>query len=379
MDVVCTCFWDKQDECLSLWRKMINMKIIYIKPNNSSFIIVDEKILGRHFDVSSLLLEQAKGNVVYFRNMLKMCFTLLLKGLGGKYVFVCWFADYHSALMTFFARITGNKSVVFIGGQEAVCYPELSKGVYRNKLRGRFVMYSLRNATHVIANHKSLIYHENHYYNAENPHIDGIKHYVKGFETPLDVVFNGIDSAKFVRDFSIAKQHNLVLTVGTMSHLGDFQNKGFDMFIQVAARKPEWQFVLIGLNSGYLDWVEENYSVSKITNLRIVPFSCSQDVLSDYYNKAQVFVQVSITEGMPNTLSEAMLLECVPVGSNINGIPDAIGETGVIVLHRNVEEIEAAIEKALTMNTSAAARQRVIELFSFEKREKQIVDIFQRI
>lgn len=355
------------------------MKIIYVKPNNSSFIRGDEELLAKHFEVSTLLLNQAKGNLPYFKNMLKMCFTLFIKGLRGNYIYVCWFADYHSALMTFFARITGNKSVVFIGGQETVCYPELGKGVYRNKFRGRFVMYSLRNATRVIANHKSLIYHENSYYSAENPHIDGVKHYVKGFKTPVDVVYNGIDPAKFVRDFNIPKQDNLVLTVGTMSHSGDFQNKGFDMFIQVAARRPDWQMVLIGLNPAYLNWVEENYSVSKISNLKIIPSFCPQDILNENYNKAQVFVQCSITEGMPNTLSEAMLLECVPVGSNINGIPDAIGDTGVIVKYRDVVEIEAAIGKALKMNTASAARQRVIELFSFEKREKQLVEIFEKL
>jgi len=355
------------------------MKIIYVKPNNSSFIRGDEELLSKHFEVSTLLLEQAKGNSVYFKNMLKMCWVLLSKGLSGKFIFVCWFADYHSALITFFARITGNKSVIFIGGQETVCYPELGKGVYRNKFRGWFVGYSLRNATQVIANHQSLIYHENRYYNAENPHIDGVKHYVKGFKTPVDVVYNGVDPTKFVRDPKILKQQNLVLTVGTMSHLGDFQNKGFDMFIQVAARRPQWQFVLIGLYKSYLDWVEENYAVSKIPNLKIIPSFCPQDILSENYNKAQVFVQCSITEGMPNTLSEAMLLECVPVGSNINGIPDAIGKTGVVVQHRNVEEVEAAIEKALQMNTSADARQRVIDLFSFQKREKQLYEIFKTL
>ena len=355
------------------------MKLIYVKPNNSSFIRGDEELLSKHFEVSTLLLEQAKGNRVYFKNMLKMCWVLLSKGLSGKFIFVCWFADYHSALMTFFARITGNKSVIFIGGQETVCYPELGKGVYRNKFRGWFVGYSLRNATQVIANHQSLIYHENKYYNAENPHIDGVKHYVKGFKTPVDVVYNGVDPTKFVRDPKILKQQNLVLTVGTMSHLGDFQNKGFDMFIQVAARRPQWQFVLIGLYKSYLDWVEENYAVSKIPNLKIIPSFCPQDILNENYNKAQVFVQCSITEGMPNTLSEAMLLECIPVGSNINGIPDAIGKTGVVVQHRNVEEVEAAIEKALQMNTSADARQRVIDLFSFHKREKQLYEIFKTL
>ncbi|OIP82308.1 MAG: hypothetical protein AUK44_07955 [Porphyromonadaceae bacterium CG2_30_38_12] len=355
------------------------MKIIYVKPNNSSFIHGDEELLSKHFEVRSLLLEQAKGNTVYFKNLLNMCWVLLLKGLTGKFVFVCWFADYHAALMTFLARITGNKSVIFIGGQETVCYPELNKGVYRNKFRGWCVAYSLRNATTVIANHLSLIYHENRYYNADNPHIDGVKHYVRGFKTPFDVVYNGIDSTKFVRDFSISKQPNLILTVGTMSHLGDFKNKGFDLFIEVAARNPQWQMILIGMNPNYLEWVEENYSVLKIKNLKIIPSFCPQDILSKNYNQAKVFVQCSITEGMPNTLSEAMLLECVPVGSNINGIPDAIGDTGVIVKHRNVTEIETAIEKALTMNTSSAARQRVIELFSFEKREKKLSEIFRDI
>ncbi len=355
------------------------MQIVYIKPNNSSFIRGDEEILARHYKVLTVLLNQSKGNLVYSLNMLKMCFRLLYNGLFFKTIFVCWFADYHAALMVFLARITGSKSVIFIGGQEAVCYWELGKGVYRKKIRAGFVKYSLKNTTRVIANHHSLIYHENRYYNAENPHIDGVRHYVEGFKTPVDIVYNGIDPKKFVRDYSIAKQQNLILTVGTMNHLGDFQNKGFDMFIQVATRNPQWDFVLIGLNRNYVDWVEANYKVSRIPNLKIIPTFCPHEVLSENYNKAGVFVQASITEGMPNTLSEAMLMECVPVGSNINGIPDAIGDTGVVVMHRKVEEIESAIGKAMEMDTSKAARQRVIELFSFEKREKQLADIFVKL
>ncbi len=354
------------------------MQIFYIKPNNSSFIRGDEAILARHFQLSSIVLNQSKGNLVYSLNIFKMCLQLLQKGIFGKAVFVCWFADYHAALMVLFAKITRSKSVIFIGGQEAVCYPELNKGVYRNKIRGRFVSYSLRNASLVIANHKSLIYHENDYYTPEKPHVDGVKHYVKGFRTPFNIVFNGIDSTKFVRDFSISKQENRILTVGTMSHLGDFQNKGFDLFIQVAARKPELNFVLIGLNPAYLNWVEEKFSVSKIENLKIIPSFCPQEILIENYNKAAVFVQASITEGMPNTLSEAMLMGCIPVGSNINGIPDAIGDTGVVVKHRSVDELANAIDKAVMMNTSTAAYQRVVEMFSFEKREKQVIEIFEK-
>lgn len=355
------------------------MQIVFIKPNNSSFIRGDEEILARHFKVLPVLLHQSKGNWQYSLNMLKMCFKLVYNALFAKTIFVCWFADYHAALMVFLAKITGRKSVIFIGGQEAVCYWELGKGVYRNKIRALFVKYSLRNASRIIANHQSLIYHENCYYNAKNPHIDGVQHYVKGFKTPVDIVFNGIDSHKFVRDFSVSKQSNLILTVGTMNHEGDFLNKGFDMFIRVAARNPQWDFVLIGLNRNYIDWVEQNYKVSEIPNLKIIPTFCPHEVLSENYNKAKVFVQTSITEGMPNTLSEAMLMECIPVGSNINGIPDAIGDTGVVVMHRKVEDIESAIGKAMEMCTAKEARERVIELFSFEKRERQLVAIFEKL
>jgi len=57
----------------------------------------------------------------------------LFSGLFNKNViFVSWFADYHSAVMVFVAKLTGKKSVVFIGGQEAVLYPELKKSYRRN-------------------------------------------------------------------------------------------------------------------------------------------------------------------------------------------------------------------------------------------------------
>lgn len=82
---------------------------------------------------------------------------------------------------------------------------------------------------------------------------------------------------------------------------------------------------------------------------------------------------------MPNTLSEAMLLECIPVGSNINGIPDAIGDTGIVIKHRKVENLEAGIAEALKLNSGKMARQRVLDMFSFEKREKEILNIMSEL
>jgi len=282
-------------------------------------------------------------------------------------------------VMAFIAKLIGKKSVIFIGGQEAISYPELNKGVYRKKIRGAFVRYALRNTDLIIANHKSLIYHENFYYNQAQPHIDGISHYVKDLSTPVEIIYNGIDPLRFVRDYSIPKQENLVLTVGTMNQKGDFYNKGFDLFIQTAEKNPQLAFVLIGLHPDYLQWTEDNYHISKIRNLEVIPYLCSHQILNKYYNKARVFVQASITEGMPNTLSEAMLLECIPVGSNVNGIPDAIGDTGVIIMNRTVEDLETGIQQALNMNTAQLAGKRVMQLFSFQQREEKIIQVIRKM
>ncbi len=356
-----------------------NTRIYYIKPNDSSFIRGDQKILEKYYKLTPILLSQSKGKIRYGFLNLKMFIVLLSKVFSKNIIFISWFADYHSATMVLAAKLTGKKSIIFIGGQEAVCYNRLKKGVYRNKFRGAFVKFALRNSTLIIANHKSLIYHENYYYNPENPHIDGIKHYVKGLSTHIEVVYNGIDSTKFVRDYSIQKEEKLVLTVGTMNQIGDFYNKGFDIFIQVARRNPQLNFILIGLHPEFLKWTEEEYHYSTIYNLKIIPSFCPQEVLNEKYNKAKIFVQASITEGMPNTLSEAMLLECIPVGSNVNGIPDAIGDTGVIIHNRTAEDLENGIKKALKMDTSSAARERVIEMFSFEQREIKILKIIAEL
>ncbi|MGC3976844.1 MAG: hypothetical protein QM751_00525 [Paludibacteraceae bacterium] len=253
------------------------IEIVYVKPNDSSFIRGDQQILQNYYRLIPILLSQANGKLLYgFKNVL-LFLRLMIKGLKKNVLFVCWFADYHSAVMVFAAKLTRKKSVVLIGGQETVCYPELGKGVYRNKIRGAFVGYSLKNASLIIANHQSLIYHENYYYQYDNPHIDGIKHYVKGIKTPVEIIYNGINPEKFVRNYSVKKEENLILTVGTMNQIGDFYNKGFDLFIQTAAKNPDLNFILIGLNPSYLGWTEENYHYSNIPNLKIIPSFCPKE------------------------------------------------------------------------------------------------------
>ena len=352
-------------------------KILFIKPANYSFTLNDQKILEKHYRVKSFLINQKKARINFIGRIISMIFFILFNARKTK-MMVTWFADYHAAIMVFMGKILNIKVVIIAGGQEAVCYPELKKGVFYKKFRAKFVRFALRHADLILPNHESLIYHENYYYDPAGKK-DGMKFYVPGLKTKIIVIPNGIETNKFYREPSIPKDPKTILTVGTMNSVYDFLNKGFDLFISLARRNPDLNFILVGIKKPFLPWIEKQYPFYDIPNLKVIYSFCPHEVLFESYNKAKVFIQASITEGMPNTLCEAMLCECIPVGSNVNGIPDAIGDTGIIIKKRDVTELEAGLRKAIELNTGVEASRRIKENFSFDLREKNLISALEEI
>ena len=351
--------------------------ILYIKRADSSFVKADQKTLEREYPVKPFLLKESKGKASLVLKLFEMIWFVFRNRNEADYI-ITWFADYHSAILTFLGNMFNLRVIIFAGGQEAVSYPELGKGVYHHKIRGRFVKYALRNCFLIIPNHDSLIFHVNDYYQSSGKK-DGMTYYNPDLKTRMEVIHNGIDTDKYYRDSSISKQEGTVLTVGTMTTTSDFYNKGFDLFIQLAERNPTLSFTLIGLKPSFADWVEENYHVSRIPNLTIIYSFCPDEVLFQNYNQANIYIQASITEGMPNTLNEAMLCGCIPVGSNVNGIPDAIGSTGVIVQHRDIEELDQALHKALAMKTEKDAIQHALTNYTQDIRAAAILSLLNSL
>jgi glycosyltransferase involved in cell wall biosynthesis len=68
-----------------------------------------------------------------------------------------------------------------------------------------------------------------------------------------------------------------------------------------------------------------------------------------------------------------MLCGCVPVGTNLCGIPVAIGDTGFIVPVSDPKAAAAAIRKALESDKGPKARERIRTLFPIERRERELV------
>lgn len=78
---------------------------------------------------------------------------------------------------------------------------------------------------------------------------------------------------------------------------------------------------------------------------------------------------------MPSSICEAMLCECIPVGSDVNGIPKIINGYGIIINERKTEKVFDAIKQALKLENSygSKAREFITENFNIHLRESQLL------
>ncbi|MGF3555342.1 MAG: glycosyltransferase family 4 protein, partial [Thermoplasmatota archaeon] len=120
-------------------------------------------------------------------------------------------------------------------------------------------------------------------------------------------------------------------------------------------------FVLVGRHAD--NSIEYLKSIAP-PNVEFTNFVSDKELL-EWYQRAKIYCQLSRYEGLPNTLCEAMLCECVPVGTKYCGIPTAIGNTGFYVPYGDEKATAEAIKKALNApeELRKKAKERIIEQF----------------
>jgi glycosyltransferase involved in cell wall biosynthesis len=342
------------------------MKLAFVIPFRSTFIHTDERILGSQYELRTLCLNQNQGRLPYLWGMIKMMF-LLMWHRDWNAVLI-WFADYHACPAVAIARLLKRRSLVLIGGYDAVHYPEFGYGVFANPLRGLCARYALRYSDLIIANHEALLKSSNTYYKPSG-HLEGVFHLVPGLKTRAIVIHNALS----VSCDAPSERKRMILSIGGTPRFQDIVNKGFDLLFGVAPEFPDWTFVCVGINSEWMSELDSQFQVSGIKNLVILPQIPHEEIIA-LMQEASIYVQASISEGMPNALMEAMACGCIPIGSNVAGIPTVIGEHGYIIKNRSPKELAEALQKATSDTTN---RQSVAESthtrFAFELRQERIL------
>ena len=321
------------------------LKVFAVVPCLHPFVRKDLELLRRHFEV----------RVGYYRSP-RSTLSILLGTLWADITF-SRFADTHAFPAVLFSRIFGKKSIVVVGGYEVARIPEIRYGLVLSPIKSHILRYVLRQADRVLTVDESL-------------KSDAIRNVgVNGKN--ITTVPNGFDSEKFSFE---GEKENMVLTAYLCSTWQRARVKGLDTFVRTAEYLPHLQFVTVGITGPVLKGLRR-ISPSNVTFIPPV----EEEDLIPFYQRAKVYCQLSMREGLPNALCEAMLCECVPVGTDVQGIRTAMGDSGFYTSYGDPLATKEAVKKALAMGSGKLARDRIRRLFPLEQREKRLVEIIEEL
>lgn len=172
----------------------------------------------------------------------------------------------------------------------------------------------------------------------------------KHTKTGVYLLPNHVDTMKFSPDSGIIKIPNLLIFVGRLH-----QQKNLQVLLKAMSHLPQYTLWIIGEGplQNQLMHMKQEYKLDNVDFLGLI----SNEQLSRYLNQSQAFVLVSVSEGHPKALLEAMACGLPTIGSNVTGVNDVITneETGVLC-----EPTSEGIEKA------------VITLFSNKQKMEQM-------
>lgn len=332
-------------------------KILFIYTTFSTFVKTDFEILSQKYDVVKYQFIPVKGIGKTIVQFTKQFFFLLFNNWRFDAFFI-WFADNHSFLPVLFAKVLRRKSFLVVGGYDVVKMPELNYGVFISKIRGYFAIFSMKHSTLNLAVSK----------NVERK----VRWIAKKSNTRL--LYNSVNIP--AQNNRQVKKEDLVITVGLITSERTFFLKGIDTFVKVAEMLPEFRFKVIGMSKDLPYTVLNN----RPQNVEWVD-RVSHHELEVYYKKAKVYCQFSRSESFGVAIVEAMNFGCIPVVTNVGGMPEIVKSYGV-VSSRNVSEISGAISdivKNRPQLLSGFDKELAVRSFLLSERKKKLFGIMNQL
>ena len=351
-------------------------KLLYPYLAPSSFVEDDRRLLAERFDVRPFHFDAGTARGAGIARLWGAQAAWLRRELPGAALVYGWFADHHLALPTLLARRAGVPVAVALGGFESNTLPAVDYGVMRSRWRAPLARYVLRRATLLVPCAEALLAAENRFGAYPEVLRNGARNHVPGLATPAVVVPFGFEPAAW--PMGPAERAPLVLMVAFVDRARTAYVKGLDLFLAAAARMPDVRFRAVGVTAAMADALRADGTVPP--NADLLPGQ-PREALAAHYAEAAVYALFSRTEGMPNVLCEAMLAGCVPVGSAVGGVPEVIGDAGVVVETPEVDGLVAALRTALAAppEARARARARIADGFSTADRRRRLFAALSRL
>ncbi|MBK9254203.1 MAG: glycosyltransferase family 4 protein [Saprospiraceae bacterium] len=348
--------------------------IIYIYPSLSTFIVKDIELLSKEFFVIS---PNHNWSIKLFTPLrfFQQLFFLIKHTPSCLNIFVM-FGGYWSILPVLVGRFYNKPVYIILGGTDCVSFPSINYGSLRKPLLKHFIKWSYQLSTKLIPVDESLVYCNYSYYENSIYKHQGYKYFFPQISTPHQVIYNGFDS-DFFSGIKINKILNSFICVASISDKTRFKLKGIDIILKLALVYQHCTFTVIGISETMVN------SLKTIPqNVNLYPF-LPQNEIKNYLMKSEYVVQLSISEGFPNSLCEAMLCKCIPIGSSVGAIPRIIGDSGYIIEKSDLEYIIKKFNSILKTNKNQRlelgekARNRIINCFNLSAREKEFMKLIK--
>lgn len=339
--------------------------IIYIFPNSSSFIKSDIKMLSKYYNIIENTYNWKRKKLTPYY-LLKQFFFLVKNTKKAKAIIIS-FGGYWSLLPCLLGKIFKTPTYIINNGTDVASIPSLNYGSLRKPIIKFFCKLSYKNATTLLPVSSSLIKTKNTYYSNDLSSLQGLKHFFPKLKTPIKVIPNGFDTSFWQQNKEIKKNKYDFVTVFSQDQ---YILKGGDLIVQVAKIFPHLNFFIVGCTSPNNNSMPKNVSfLGKV----------KPNELRNIFSQCSFYLQLSIYEGFGCALCEAMLCNCIPIGSNVNIIPDIIGNSGYIIKERNIKNLENLLQKVINPmnknNFGEIARKRIITNYNINIREKELITL----
>lgn len=347
---------------------MFSKKVIFICNVKNTFVTNDIILLEEMgYKVLFIYSPAYKDPFRFLLNRIKEFFLCIIYIPKAEALF-SWFNDYHTIIPLGISRIFNKPFITIVGGYDAVANDSLKYGLFLKKnIRRAIGIWNFKKTNEIWVVDKTLS-EGCSFAKKDSKTISGIKYFIPDLNTPIFEVPTAYDF-NFWKKKKI-KIPKTVLTVANISDQRTFERKGIPIFSFLAEQLPDFKFTLAGM-----DYELKRNSFP--TNVKIIGKQNDQQ-LKSLYGVNEYYFQGSKIEGLPNVLCEAMLCECIPLGNKVFGIPEAIGDTGIIFEGLNDIKKVVKLLKEDKRKDGLKARERIIKKYSKNRREAQFKRVLKQ-
>lgn len=339
-----------------------NINILYIHIGLSSFVKKDIHILKSEFNVFELYFNVNNKKRIPLE-FLKQFYKLAVLSRKTN-CFVIQFAGFHSVLPVLFSKILKKKSIIVLGGTDCVSFPSINYGNFNRYFLAKATKLSL-NLTNLLLPVDDTLVKYKYTYQSEDFDHQGYLFHAPNVKTKSEVIYNGYDSIEWDSHSEIKEENSFVTIAANLGSRFGIQLKGIDLFIELASFFPDYKFYIVG---GYGIQIPLTDNVILLENIK-------NEELPSFLSSKQYYLQLSMSEGFPNALCEAMLCNCTPIVSNVGAMPKIVDNEELILKEKDINQLVEIIKKInLRITNPEVYRNKIITNFSIERRKTELIE-----